>query len=91
MLVLILLFFHFFHFHCACTTIGTHVCTDVPGEFEWRAGPLAQVFCLLPFPSMTMQMAVALTLLPLYNTGTFFYVVMVGRLSGNGGRPMGAD
>ena len=23
--------------------IGTYVCTDVPGEFKWQAGPLTQV------------------------------------------------
>lgn len=23
--------------------LGTYVCTDVPGEFKWQAGPLTQV------------------------------------------------
>ncbi len=72
--------------------IGTHVCTDVPGEFEWRAGPLAQV---LPFPFVTMQQQCLCDFdttppPPVYWHLLSFMVWMMG-LSGNDGGPMGSD
>jgi len=37
------------------TLLGTYVCSEVPGQFEWRAGALTQVRrpphgCVLVFP-----------------------------------------